>query len=338
MHSLKPLTIATLLTLSAVTAQALTTQEIGAVYTATFDRVPDKEGVEYWLNSGLSIEEIAQSFFDQEETQAKYPEATTVEEFIEAVYQNLFARESDTSGLEYWKEQLESGTIAKAHFIIALINGAQDTEMGNDKTILEEKTKISTAFLDADIEYEKYGKGLMQKYKEQGLEEALDEIEEAQGSQKEAEQIQAELDSFDTKFATEEFAEYSGKVALRAKVASGDITAFKAETTARKEINAIKLAEQNKIDEAELEAALYDSTDLTSTQENNVKKVFNEDGLADALAKIKEYEEENEAAKNAYVPPSSGGGSTYVPPSGGGDTGGATGGSGNGNGTNEGGI
>ena len=249
------------------------------------------------------------SFFDQEETQAKYPEATTVEEFIEAVYQNLFARESDTSGLEYWREQLESGAIAKAHFIIALINGAQDTEMGNDKTILEEKTKISTAFLDADIEYEKYGKGLMQKYKEQGLEEALNEIKEAQGSQKEAEQIQAELDSFDTKFATEEFAGYSGKVALRAKVASGEITAFKAEVTARKEINALKLAEQNALDKDTLDALLYDE-DFSSAQETRVYEAFEKSGLVGAKLVIANIIEDN-----AYVAPvSSGGGSTYTPP------------------------
>jgi len=117
----------------------------------------------------------------------------------------------------------------------------------------------------------------------------------------------AELDSFDEKFATEEFAGYAGTSALRAKVASGEITAFKAETTARKEINALKLAEQNALDKDTLDALLYDE-DFSSAQETRVYEAFEKSGLAGAKLVIAKIIEDN-----AYVAPVSSGGG-YVAP------------------------
>ncbi len=46
-----------------------------SLYIATFNRAPDAKGFNYWLNeSGLTLEEIAQSFFDQPETQKRRKE------------------------------------------------------------------------------------------------------------------------------------------------------------------------------------------------------------------------------------------------------------------------
>ncbi|WP_367278395.1 DUF4214 domain-containing protein [Sulfurimonas sp.] len=43
--------------------------DVCKLYVATFNRAPDAAGLSYWVNnSGLSIEGIAQSFFDQPET------------------------------------------------------------------------------------------------------------------------------------------------------------------------------------------------------------------------------------------------------------------------------
>ncbi len=47
-----------------------TCESVTKLYIATFNRAPDASGLCYWLNSGFSIEEIAESFFDQPETQA----------------------------------------------------------------------------------------------------------------------------------------------------------------------------------------------------------------------------------------------------------------------------
>ncbi len=148
MYSLKPLVIATVISLSSITAQAFVSQEeVSNIYTATFDRVPDSAGLEYWIESGLTIEEIASSFFDQDETKEKYPEETTTTEFINAIYQNLFSRVSQESGLIYWSSELESGAIAKSNFILAIMNGAQD----NDALILGKKQEVSLNFLSGSL-------------------------------------------------------------------------------------------------------------------------------------------------------------------------------------------
>jgi hypothetical protein len=120
---------------------------------ATFNRAPDAAGLSYWLNdSGLQLEEIAQSFFDQPETQEKYPPGSTNEEFVMAVYNNLFNRDPEPAGLEYWVEELNSGRVAKPVFILAVINGAQNTELGNDAIILDNKTIVGLAFADAGLD------------------------------------------------------------------------------------------------------------------------------------------------------------------------------------------
>ncbi len=127
--------------------------EVAKLYVATFNRAPDAAGLNYWVyDSGLEIEKIAQSFFDQPETQSLYAQGFSNIDFVEAVYHNLFNRSSDQAGLDYWVGELDSGRIARSVFILAVINGAQNTETyGNDRTILTNKTTIGLAFANAGL-------------------------------------------------------------------------------------------------------------------------------------------------------------------------------------------
>ncbi len=123
-------------------ATPTTESSLTRLYIATFDRAPDTKGLNYWLESGREIEEIAMNFFDQEETKAKYPEGFSEADFIQAIYQNLFNRDAETSGFEYWYDALESGKITRSLFILTIINGA----LGNDKKLLDNKTVVGLAF------------------------------------------------------------------------------------------------------------------------------------------------------------------------------------------------
>lgn len=54
---------------------AVTNQIVTELYIATFNRAPDVVRLNYWVNNSFTaeirtIERIAQSFFDQSETQA----------------------------------------------------------------------------------------------------------------------------------------------------------------------------------------------------------------------------------------------------------------------------
>ncbi len=117
-------------------------QNISQLYVATFNRAPDVKGLDYWVQSALEIENIAKSFFEQPETKKLYPPDTSNSDFIKAVYTNLFNRIADEAGTAYWQEALESGSIDRSVFILAVINGA----FGNDAVILQNKQDIGIYF------------------------------------------------------------------------------------------------------------------------------------------------------------------------------------------------
>jgi len=114
------------------------------LYVATFDRAPDSSGLDYWVNdSGLSLEEIAKSFFDQPETKYLYPDGFDDYDFILAIYKNLFKRIPDSAGGDYWQGELANGTVSKSGFILAVVNGAKD----DDAKILANKTEVGLKFV-----------------------------------------------------------------------------------------------------------------------------------------------------------------------------------------------
>ena len=117
-----------------------TQKEVTKLYIATFNRTPDIYGLDYWVNkSNLTLPKIAQSFFDQEETQKLYPPSTSNRDFIILTYQNLFNRIPDKDGLDYWVTDLDNGVYSKNLFILTLINGAK----GEDMDILDKKVESS---------------------------------------------------------------------------------------------------------------------------------------------------------------------------------------------------
>lgn len=124
-----------------------TRDNIAGLYVATFNRAPDAAGLNYWVNAGMSIENIAQSFFDQPETQALYPTGTTTTAFVTSVYQNLFNRAPDQAGLDYWVHDLDTHTVSNQNFILAVTNGA----LAADATILENKKTVGLTFADNDL-------------------------------------------------------------------------------------------------------------------------------------------------------------------------------------------
>jgi hypothetical protein len=134
-----------------------THQNIAKLYVATFNRAPDAAGLNYWVNSGMSIEDIAQSFFDQQETQTLYPVGTQTSAFITSVYQNLFNRVPDTDGLSYWAGQLDTHSVSNQNFILAVMNGA----LGLDATILTNKQTVGLDFVAKGLDSVDFAQSVM---------------------------------------------------------------------------------------------------------------------------------------------------------------------------------
>ena len=137
---------------SIATTQHLVTE----IYVATFGRAPAIAGLDYWADSVdtgvFTIDQVAQSFFDQPETQEKYPEGSSNSEFISTIFYNVLNRAPAEAGLTYWVDALDSGTVRRDQAIMAIINGAKSATGGSDDAAtLAKKTEIGVLFAHSDV-------------------------------------------------------------------------------------------------------------------------------------------------------------------------------------------
>ncbi|WP_104019691.1 DUF4214 domain-containing protein [Roseovarius nitratireducens] len=134
-----------------IDTSSLTAQEQAtAIYVAYYDRAPDPAGLQFWtdqIQGGLSLEEVATSFSAAAETKAKFsffdtPDLVGAGTFLTQVYLNLFNRAPDTEGLAFWTDQLESGDTPVGEIILAIIEGAQDSADGQDRSTMLNKVEV----------------------------------------------------------------------------------------------------------------------------------------------------------------------------------------------------
>ena len=126
------------------------------IYVATFGRAPANAGMNYWADSvdtgSFTIDQVAQSFFDQPETQTKFPEDSSNSEFITTIYYNVLNRAPAEAGLAYWVDALDSGTMRRDQAIMSIINGAKSaTGSSDDAGMLAKKTEIGVLFANSDV-------------------------------------------------------------------------------------------------------------------------------------------------------------------------------------------
>jgi hypothetical protein len=124
----------------------ITKENVSKLYLATFARPLDTKGLDYWINIDgegsniTTIEELSENFALQDEYLKKYPPTTTDSEFINSIYQNLFQRDAEPLGLEYWVTNLESGVMSRDKAILSIVNGAKDTADGNDLSLITNRS------------------------------------------------------------------------------------------------------------------------------------------------------------------------------------------------------
>ncbi len=84
---------------------------ITRLYFGAFDRLPDREGLAYWMQAqkdGMNRSKISASFVASAEFQKTYG-ALDNTAFVDRVYQNVLHRSSDAAGKAYWLGQLGNG-------------------------------------------------------------------------------------------------------------------------------------------------------------------------------------------------------------------------------------
>ena len=120
------------------------------LYIASFNRAPDAIGLNYWggrLYDGMTLPEIARSFFVQPETVAAYPSTMPTQTFVTTVYNNVLSRAPDTEGQDYWVREIDTGSVSRDVFLLAIINGAKaSTGSTTDRQTLANKVSVGNHF------------------------------------------------------------------------------------------------------------------------------------------------------------------------------------------------
>ena len=123
-----------------------TSTQLQELYVAYFGRAADPTGIDYWTNVGTSQAEFASHMHGQNEFQANYGDKT-VEAQVNQIYKNLFDREADVTGLEYWTLQINLGNLKVAEIATHLIYAAQNNSGSEaDKTALTNRTAAAVAY------------------------------------------------------------------------------------------------------------------------------------------------------------------------------------------------
>ncbi|WP_137175635.1 DUF4214 domain-containing protein [Massilia sp. HP4] len=130
--------------------------QIQQLYVAYFNRPADAGGLAHWatvMANGGTTAQISAAFAQSLEYQVEYSQSTNAG-IVNAVYQNLFGRDAETTGLEFWVKALNDKTMTVDNMVDLISKGAQ----GTDKIAFDSKVVVATAFTNAlDTDAEKAG-------------------------------------------------------------------------------------------------------------------------------------------------------------------------------------
>ena len=125
-------------TFDQVTGLNTNSGRIFRLYNASFKRLPDPDGLAYWIDnfsSGRnSIRVVASSFLASNEFKQRYGENVTNEKYVTTLYQNVLGRAPDTSGMNYWIGQLTSGRETRYEALLGFAESAENKALFTDMT------------------------------------------------------------------------------------------------------------------------------------------------------------------------------------------------------------
>jgi len=133
-----------------------TTESVQQLYLAYFNRPAEKGGLAYWVDAigknGGTLKDVSTAFSKTPEYQAQFANLTS-EQIITKIYDNLFNRAPDPSGLKYWSGNLASGALSVSYIVDAIASSAVDnpTVAPADTAAVTNKVKAAIAFTDLTI-------------------------------------------------------------------------------------------------------------------------------------------------------------------------------------------
>lgn len=142
-------------------AAAISSDNLNAItelYVAFFNRVPDANGLTYWidqLNGGKSLTQISESFYNagvEFSSQTGFSSSMTDTDFINVFYKNALGRPdgADTGGLAYWTGKLADHTSTRFSLAQDILSSAHtfkhDATWGWVADLLDNKVAVGKTF------------------------------------------------------------------------------------------------------------------------------------------------------------------------------------------------
>jgi hypothetical protein len=123
-------------------------EQIQQAYLAYYGRPADPAGQAYWANqlnnANGNMSVIINAFGTSAESTALYSGSNTAAQ-VNAIYQQLFGRQADVAGLNYYVNGINNGQFTLASVALNVFNGAQ----GADLTEVQAKEAYADAFTTA---------------------------------------------------------------------------------------------------------------------------------------------------------------------------------------------
>ncbi len=142
----------------AAAAPAADVQRLMELYVAFFNRIPDGDGMAYWidqLTGGQTTKQIAETFYGvgvQYASLTGFSASMTTADFINVVYKNVLGRPegADEGGMKYWSDLLVAGTETRGSLVSAILGGAHaykgDATWGWVANLLDNKIAVAQKF------------------------------------------------------------------------------------------------------------------------------------------------------------------------------------------------
>ena len=97
-----------------------TAASVARLYDATFNRLPDGNGLLYWkdaVDHGTSLSTVAEAFASSSEFQSTYGNLSN-QGFVDQIYHNVLHRAGDPGGVAFWTTALASGQTDRGEVLL----------------------------------------------------------------------------------------------------------------------------------------------------------------------------------------------------------------------------
>lgn len=148
-------------------ASASSLAMVQKAYVAFYGRPADHSGLQFWAEvleqNGGNLASIIDAFGASAESTALYGAGSTLQR-VEKIYQQLFNREAEETGKQWWAEQIDAGHVSLQSAALSILNGATS---GDDLVIVNKKVEAA-ALATTQME----SKGLSGSYDERDIDAA----------------------------------------------------------------------------------------------------------------------------------------------------------------------